>query len=67
MPADTDVVLRRFLARVKEEKADLALQALQRPQDKTAFGYGEASGLIKGLECAERLFNEVIGEEEDRT
>jgi hypothetical protein len=39
---------------------------LATPKDKSAFGYGEASGVYQGLCRAEQLFEEVVGEEEDR-
>ena len=66
MPAETDIVLQRFLERLKEEQAG-CIVFLRTPKDKTAFGYGEASGILQGLHRAEQLFEEAIGEEEDRT
>ena len=66
MPADVDIVLKRFLERLKKEQTG-CIALLATPKDKTAFGYGEASGLYQGLHRAEQLFEEVIGEEEDRT
>lgn len=59
-------ILQKLLQRLKEEQLD-CLALLATPKDKTAFGYGEASGLYNGLCRAERLFEEVVGEEEDRT
>ncbi len=55
-----------FIARLKEEQAG-CIQLLATPKDKTAFGYGEASGLLQGLHRAEQLFLAVIGEEDDGT
>lgn len=55
-----------FLERLQQEK-DGCMDLLARPRDKSAFGYGEASGILQGLTRAERLFEEVIGEEDDRT
>lgn len=55
-----------FLERLKREQAG-CLNLLARPKDKSEFGYGEASGLLQGLNRAEQLFTEVIGEEDDRT
>jgi hypothetical protein len=66
MPADVDQVLKRFLQRLKEEQTG-CIALLATPKDKTAFGYGQASGLFHGLHRAEQLFEEVIGEEDDRT
>lgn len=66
MPADVDQVLKRFLQRLKEEQTG-CIALLATPKDKTAFGYGQASGIFQGLHRAEQLFEEVIGEEDDRT
>lgn len=66
MPAEENIVLTRFLERLKREQAG-CIDFLTTPKDKTAFGYGEASGVLQGLRRAEQLFEEVIGEEEDRT
>lgn len=66
MPADTDIVLKKFLQRLKEEQTE-CIALLATPKDKSAFGYGQASGTFLGLHRAEQLFEEVIGEEDDRT
>jgi len=66
MPAADDTILKKFLTAVKQEQAG-CLALLATPKDKSAFGYGEACGLLQGLNRAERLFEEVVGEEEDRT
>lgn len=66
MPADVDQVLKKFLQRLKEEQTG-CIALLATPRDKTAFGYGQASGIFQGLYRAEQLFEEVIGEEDDRT
>lgn len=66
MPADTDIVLKRFLERLRQEQSG-CIELLKRPRDKTAFGYGQASGILEGLSRAEQLFEEVIGEAEDGT
>lgn len=66
MPADVDIVLKKFLSEVKREQTE-CLALLATPKDKSAFGYGEACGILQGLNRAERLFTKVIGEEEDRT
>lgn len=60
-----DTVLRKYLQRLKEEQA-ACIALLATPKDKSAFGYGEASGTYQGLCRAEQLFEEVVGEEEDR-
>ena len=59
-------ILQKLLQRLKEEQTN-CLALLATPKDKSAFGYGEASGLYNGLCRAERLFEEVIGEAEDET
>jgi len=66
MPAAEDIVFKKFLTAVKQEQAG-CLALLATPKDKSAFGYGEACGILQGLNRAERLFEEVVGEEEDRT
>ena len=59
------VILQKFLQRLKEEQAG-CIALLATPKDKTAFGYGEASGTYQGLCRAEQLLQEVVGEEDDR-
>ncbi len=59
-----DVLLKKYLQRLKEEQAG-CISLLATPKDKTAFGYGEATGTYRGLCRAEQLFDEVVGEEED--
>lgn len=66
MPAAEDSVLKKFLTVLKQEQVEM-LALLATPKDKTAFGYGQASGRLLGLNRAERLLEEVSGEEEDRT
>ena len=66
MPADVDIVLKRFLESLKAEQEG-CIDLLATPKDKTAFGYGHASGTYFGLRRAEQLFENAIGEEEDRT
>lgn len=55
-----------FIERLKEEQAK-CIQLLHTPTKPTEFGYGEACGLAQGLNRAEQLFLEVIGEEDDGT
>jgi hypothetical protein len=59
-------ILQKLLQRLKEEQAG-CIALLATPKDKTAFGYGQASGTYQGLCRAERLFEEVVGEAEDET
>lgn len=61
-----DVLLKKYLQRLKEEQAG-CVALLATPKDKSAFGYGEASGTYHGLCRAEQLFEEVVGEDEDGT
>lgn len=61
-----DVLLKKYLQRLKEEQAG-CIALLATPKDKSAYGYGEASGTYHGLCRAEQLFEEVVGEAEDRT
>ncbi len=55
-----------FIQRLKEEQTK-CIHYLQTPKDKSAFGYGEACGVLQGLNRAEQLFEDVIGEEGDGT
>lgn len=57
----------RFLDRLKSTQVEYATETLRTPQNQTAFGFGEASGMYKGLLLAERLFEEVIGDDDDGT
>ena len=61
-----NMILQKLLQRLKEEQAG-CIALLATPKDKSAFGYGEASGHYHGLCRAEQLFDEVVGEEEDET
>ncbi len=67
MPAVEHMVLQQFLRALKEEQLKHAVAALTRPPDKSEFGFGHVCGLYAGLVRAEQLFEEVIGEAEDRT
>ena len=64
--AAEEPILKKFLQRLKEEQEG-CIALLKTPRDKTAFGYGQASGILEGLSRAEQLFEEVTGEEDDRT
>ncbi len=64
--ASEKVILQKFLQRLKEEQAG-CIALLATPKDKSAFGYGEASGTYHGLCRAEQVFEEVVGEAEDET
>ncbi len=67
MPAVEHTVLQQFLKVLKEEQSKHAVASLIRPSDKSEFGFGQVCGLYAGLVRAEQLFEEVIGEAEDRT
>ncbi len=58
---------KRFLESIKIMQTEYAREALQKPKDKTEFGFGQASGFYQGLLRAEQLFKEVIGEEIDES
>lgn len=60
-----NVILQKLMQRLKEEQTD-CIALLATPKDKSAFGYGEACGIYQGLCRAEQLFEEVVGEDEDR-
>ena len=53
-----------YLDRLKREQAG-CLDLLARPKSKTAFGFGEASGILQGLNRAEKLLEQVMEEVAD--
>ncbi len=53
--------LELYLERLKGEQVD-CISLLARPKDKSAYGYGEANGLLQGLNRAEKLLEQVIEE-----
>lgn len=56
--------LKLYLGKLQKEQTD-CLDLLARPKDKTSFGYGEASGILQGLNRAEKLLEQVIEEVAD--
>lgn len=50
-----------YLSRLKGEQTD-CIALLATPKDKSAYGYGEASGILQGLNRAEKLLERVIEE-----
>ena len=52
-----------LLRQLKAEQARYALEALQRPGDKTVFEYGVRVGHVAGLECAIGLLLSALDEE----
>lgn len=57
----------KYLERLKSKQIEYATETLRTPKNRTAFGFGEASGTYLGLLLAEQLFEEVVGEDRDRT
>jgi hypothetical protein len=56
--------LELYLRKLKgEQEGCIALLAT--PKDKSAYGYGEASGILQGLNRAEKLLERVIEEVAD--
>jgi hypothetical protein len=56
----------RFLSQLKELRVKHALEALSPSQrNRSAFDYGYACGVAYGLELAERVFSDEIGEESE--
>ncbi len=53
--------LELYIMRLKSEQAG-CIQLLATPMDKSAYGYGEASGILQGLHRAEQLLTKVIEE-----
>ena len=54
-----------LLARLKAEQQQYALQALQFPNLRTEFEYGQRSGVIAGLEKAIEVLIGLVKEERD--
>lgn len=54
-----------LLARLKAEQQQYALQALQLPNLRTEFEYGQRSGVIAGLEKAIEVLIGLVKEERD--
>lgn len=57
-------IVQRLLAKLAEEKLK-HLDALQKPKDKTEFGFGELSGKVQGLSRAEQLLAEILEDEKN--
>lgn len=58
------IELEIYLRKLKDEQVG-CIDLLAKPKDKTAFGYGEASGILQGLNRAEKLLEQVIEEVAD--
>lgn len=56
--------LELYLGKLKEEQ-DGCIALLATPKDKSAYGYGEASGILQGLNRAEKLLEQVMEEVAD--
>jgi len=54
--------LELYLRKLKGMQAEYADASLRQPNDKTAFGYGQASGKYQGLLLAEQLLTQTIEE-----
>lgn len=54
--------LELYINKLKGMQTEYADAALRRPSDRTAFGYGRASGEYTGLLLAEQLLKQTIEE-----
>ena len=54
--------LELYLRKLKIMQAEYADAALRQPNEKTEFGYGQASGNYQGLLLAEQLLTNTIEE-----
>ena len=59
------IELKLYLRKLKSMQAEYAHGKLATPNDKTAFGYGQASGEYIGLLRAEKLLEQAIEEVAD--
>lgn len=55
-----------FIQRLENEQNRLAREALEKPSDRTDFGYGFASGMHAGLEHAKNLLLKALEDEEHK-
>lgn len=56
----------QLLARLKQEQANYALQALQKPSTKDEFEYGHRTGVVAGLELAMSTLLKLVEEDNSR-
>lgn len=56
----------QLIARIREEVAQFAVEALRKPSQRDAFEYGYRAGVLAGLERAEALLLKIIREENER-
>lgn len=59
------IELELYLRKLKEKQLEYADAALRQPNEKSSFGYGQASGKYQGLLLAEQLLTSVIEEVAD--
>lgn len=59
--------LNQYLDRLKSEQSNYAFSAIQTPDKRDAFEYGQRCGVLEGLLRAERLLLELIDEDKKRT
>ena len=56
----------QILARLKDEQARYALQALKVPASKNEFEYGHRTGVVAGLDLAISTLLKMVEEENSR-
>ena len=56
----------QILARLKDEQARYALQALKQPASKTEFEYGHRCGVVAGLDLAVATLLKMVEDENAR-
>lgn len=56
------IELELYLRKLKDMQVEMADAALRQPNEKSEFGYGQASGKYQGLLLAEQLLMNVIEE-----
>lgn len=58
------LTIEAFLGRLKKTKAEYPGRALSAPVRGDAFEYGHHSGVMKGLDMAEKLIEQMLEEED---
>lgn len=60
-------VVERYLEGLKALKAQVSVESLTTVPDaeKNAYGYGKACGRLEGIALAERLFEDLLSEQEE--
>jgi hypothetical protein len=59
--------IEKFIAGLKREQAELALNTLLRPADRDAFAYGQACGLVQAYDRMLAILTETKDEDDGKS